>query len=76
MKGKSNDGCGCALGAKCMAVAFALSFSYYTWQGLSGLAKTSFVILRILEISFFAAGAGKIAGIIMFHVRKKNLNKG
>jgi|GEM_PF-2859707 len=71
MKGKSTDSCGCALGAKCMAIAMVLSIGYYLWKLHAGQTTLATGIVRIALISFGAAAAGKITGISLYHLNKK-----
>jgi hypothetical protein len=64
------DSCGCAMGARFMAVALGVSSLYYGWlflqHQLSGLA----LVLRIFLITFLAAGAGKVIGILWYRFKR------
>lgn len=61
------DSCGCAMGARFLAVAFAGSTAWY----LSQWHAYSFggICGRVLLVSFAAAVLGKIVGIVWFRLK-------
>jgi hypothetical protein len=60
------DRCGCAMGARFMGVALLLSAAFYGWPWRSpGLAVLS-ITWHVLLVSFVAAIAGKIVGILLY----------
>ncbi len=70
----AGDGCGCAMGARFLAVALIVSCAWYSWQGHVSMLSTGAIALRILGWSFLAALAGKVVGILVFRARRKKLS--
>jgi hypothetical protein len=65
------DSCGCAMGARFLAVGMAASAIWYAWHWRdSGLSLGS-VTLRVFLWSFLAAGAGKLVGIALYSWRHR-----
>ena len=69
-KAKKPDSCGCATGARVMTAAFIISAVYFGWQFHQNAIGLTALILRTLMITFLGAGAGKIAGLIIYRLRK------
>jgi hypothetical protein len=60
------DRCGCAMGARFMTVGLLVSAAFYGWPWRSpGLAVLS-ITWRVLAVTFIAAIAGKIVGILLY----------
>ena len=62
------DSCGCAMGARFMAVGLLSSAAWYVWQWQSAGLSLWSISWRIMLISFAAAAAGKIVGMIAFRI--------
>lgn len=60
----SPDICGCAMGARFLAVALIGSMAWYGWHWRSSGLSVGGGLLRVMIVSFIAATAGKIVGII------------
>ncbi len=61
---RSIDSCGCAMGAKFMAVAFLVAAALYAWQFQSGETSLGGAVMRVLAVTFIATGVGKTFGIL------------
>lgn len=61
------DSCGCAMGARFLAVGLAISS---LWYGRTSGLSIGAILLRIMLWSFLAACLGKIVGIILFSLRR------
>lgn len=68
-RGRHGDSCGCAMGARFTAAVLILSVLWYSWHWHSLDLSLWSIFLRIMLFSFFAAAAGKIAGMTLFKVR-------
>ena len=73
MKSGNTDSCGCALSAKFMVVALAVSTAYYGWQFGSNDVSLGGMMLRVTLVTFVAASVGKIIGILRYRSRGKAL---
>jgi hypothetical protein len=69
MKNRIDDSCGCALGAKFMAAGLLMASAYYGWQFFSQELSLATVFLRVLVVTFLAAGAGKTIGILRYRLK-------
>ena len=69
-KAKKPDSCGCATGARVMTVAFIISAAFFGWQFYENTIGLTALILRTLMITFLGAGAGKLAGVTIYRLRK------
>ena len=58
--------CGCAMGARFLAVALVLSLLWYGWQWVHASLPIATVALRVLAISFGATAVGKLLGMALF----------
>ena len=68
--GRTNgDRCGCAMGAKFLAVGLIASLAWYGWQWHAQMVAAKAVCWRVVLVSFAAAVAGKFIGIAHFHMR-------
>lgn len=70
VKDKKPDSCGCAIGARVMTVAFIISAAFYGWQFHENAIGLAAMVFRTLMITFFSAGAGKLAGITIYRLKK------
>jgi hypothetical protein len=68
------DSCGCAMGARFLAVALIVSGAWYAWQGHASMLSTGAIALRILGWSFLAALVGKVVGILVFRAQRRKLS--
>lgn len=64
------DSCGCAMGARFLAVALILSTAWYAWHWNASALSIWSVLLRVLIWSVVAAFVGKIVGILSFRRRR------
>ena len=66
-----DDNCGCAMGARFLAVALLVSALWYLlhWNARDLSFKT--VLARIFLWSFLAAGLGKILGLLLSRMRAR-----
>jgi len=64
------DSCGCAMGARFLAVALVFSSAWYAWQWHSSMLSIWAIMLRVMGWSFLAAMAGKVVGILVFRARR------
>jgi hypothetical protein len=62
------DSCGCAMGARFLGVGLLSSIAWYGWHWQSSELSFWGVSWRIMLISFVAAAAGKILGMIVFRM--------
>lgn len=69
------DSCGCAMGARFLAVGLVASILWYVWHFPSSNLSFWAVLLRVLVWSFVAASAGKIVGLIGWRPGVKNRQK-
>lgn len=66
-----SDSCGCAMGARFLAVGLIASIAWYGWHWLAhGLTIWAFAV-RVLLWSFVAACAGKLAGLALYSWRRR-----
>jgi hypothetical protein len=65
------DSCGCALSAKFMVVALAISGIYYGWRFATGDLSSPRLVSRVFLVTFVAAGIGKVIGILRHRRRRK-----
>jgi hypothetical protein len=64
-KAVSADRCGCAMGAKFLAVALVAATAWYAWHWRqSGLTLGS-AALRVLAFAFCACVVGKVVGLLL-----------
>jgi hypothetical protein len=70
----AGDSCGCAMGARFLALALIVSSAWYAWHGHMSMLSIWAIFLRILAWSFVAAMAGKVVGILFFRARRRNLS--
>jgi len=61
---RSADSCGCAMGAKFMLFGLLASAAWYGWQFHAGEVLLGGAVVRVLAVTFAAAGAGKVFGIL------------
>jgi hypothetical protein len=73
MRSGTTDSCGCALSAKFMVVALAVSVAYYGWQFGADEVSLAGLVLRVALVTFVAAGIGKVVGILRHRWRGKAL---
>jgi len=66
----AGDSCGCAMGARFMAVALVFSSAWYAWQWHSSMLSIWAILLRVTGWLFLAAMAGKVVGILVFRARR------
>jgi len=60
----ARDSCGCAMGARFLAVALTGSSIWYGWQWQLSALSTGAALVRVLAVSFLASGVGKVFGIV------------
>lgn len=65
------DRCGCAMGAKFMAVGLLIALSYYGKQYIDNELSVLSLLLKVFIIAFFAAGMGKIFGILVYRYKAR-----
>ena len=65
------DSCGCAMGARFMTVGFVVSAAVFGWKYYENEGSFSALIIKILVISFLAAGFGKLIGISVYHLKRQ-----
>jgi hypothetical protein len=65
------DSCGCAMGARFLAVALVFASAWYAWHWHSSVLSVWAILLRALLWSSLAAVAGKIVGILVFRARRR-----
>ena len=70
LKPAKDDSCGCAIGARVMAIAFLASAGFYAWEYHKGNIGLGALFLRILLVTFLGAGLGKLIGIAFYHLKK------
>jgi hypothetical protein len=70
-KRSHDDSCGCAMGARFMMSTLIVSMAWYCWRWLSSGLPLLSAIIHVLVLSFLAAVAGKIVGIILFRYRSR-----
>lgn len=70
----AGDSCGCAMGARFLAVALVVASAWYAWHWHSFMLSIWAIALRVLGWSVLASIVGKIAGILVFrfHQRKSS----
>jgi hypothetical protein len=68
---RSDDSCGCAMGAKFMSAGLAASSAYWFWQVHAGEASLGGALAGVLIVTFAAMGAGKIVGIFRHRYRHR-----
>ena len=73
MKSGATDSCGCALSAKVMMAALAMSAAYYGWQFATDEVSFGGLLARVAVVTFVAAGIGKVVGILRHRWRGKTL---
>ncbi len=68
------DSCGCAMGARFLAVALVVASAWYAWYWHSFMLSIWAIVLRVLGWSLLASIVGKIVGILAFrfHQRKSS----
>src|SRR6266480_2244869 len=66
------DSCGCAMGARFLALALVFSIMWYALHWHSSMLSIWAILLRVLVCSFLAAATGKIVGILIFRSRSRN----
>jgi hypothetical protein len=71
----SGDSCGCAMGAKFMAVGLLASAAWCGWQFYAGEISLGGAIVSVLAVSFVATSVGKIVGILR-HRRQRGDDHG
>jgi hypothetical protein len=65
------DSCGCAMGARFLAVALVFSSAWYAWQWHFSMLSIWAILLRVMGWSFLAAMAGKVVGILVIRARRE-----
>jgi len=70
------DSCGCAMSARFMAAGLALSAAWYGWHLLVGEVSLGGLLMRVLIVTFAAAAAGKIIGILRYRHRHRHRRSG
>jgi len=65
------DSCGCAMSARFMAAGLALSVAWYALQFVAGAVSLGGMLARVLIVTFAAAAAGKIIGILRYRHRHR-----
>jgi hypothetical protein len=73
MRSGTTDSCGCALSAKLMVAALAVSAAYYGWQFGTDEVSLGGLVLRVALVTFVAAAIGKVVGILRHRWRGKAL---
>jgi hypothetical protein len=68
---KHADSCGCATGARVMTVALVLSVIFYGWKFHLNQLSFSAVMLRVVILTFLGAGIGKLVGIGIYQLKRK-----
>lgn len=68
-RGVRGDSCGCAMSAKFLGIALALSVAWYGWHWHSSALSVGSVCWRVALTACAAAAVGKIVGIIVFTLR-------
>jgi hypothetical protein len=66
------DSCGCAMSARFMAAGLAFSVAWYAWQFVVGAVSLGGMLARVLIVTFAAAAAGKIIGILRYRHRHRH----
>jgi hypothetical protein len=67
---RSGDSCGCAMGAKFMAVSLLASSAWCGWQLYAGGISIGGAIVGVLAVTFVATGVGKTFGIVRHRWQK------
>jgi hypothetical protein len=65
------DSCGCALGARFLAIALVVAIGWYAWQWRASALSLWQMALRVFIWAFVAATAGKGIGILLFKRRAR-----
>jgi hypothetical protein len=63
------DSCGCAMGARFVAIALVSAAGWYAWHWHSSAISIWAIALRVMVWLFLAAAVGKIVGILIFKSR-------
>jgi hypothetical protein len=58
------NGCGCVMGARCLAAALIISTVWYAWQWQSSSLSIEAALVRVLVWSFLAAAVGKTVAAV------------
>jgi len=70
----NTDHCGCAMGAKFMAVGMLLAGVYYGRLCCNSELSVWVMILKVLLVMLIATGTGKVFGILLYrHQARKRV---
>jgi hypothetical protein len=65
------ESCGCAMGAKFLAVALVFSTVWYVWRRHSLTLSAGGIVWRIVAWTFAAAMVGKATGIFLYWMKSR-----
>jgi hypothetical protein len=59
------------MGAKFLALGFLASVTWCGWELLAGEVASVGMIWRVLAVTFFATGAGKLVGVLRYRLQNR-----